>query len=1042
MSKIGIAVVIAESTLSFLHLPSLDPLPARLLPVIRGVSTVVLDDEEVRRGGTDEEGFVSLCVIKRKQALLAKVGMGRWIAIKEVPIPTGTVMARRCADILCVASTTHYSLVNLSKSQAVPLGLPISHSTESPSASTRPSMLSIIPDTSHRGPVEFLVTSHSEEQSLGVFIEASGEPSPKLVEWDSHPRALFIQYPNLISLLRNDTLQIHSLITMQRLQTIHLPASLEPRLLSSGASSLGINSSNEQSFHQHLHSLIDIGGLGRLASSTRDRSEAFAFARRHPFWKTLIRDYSKRLAVVLMTCKNAVQSLVEPIPLSRAVGLIARGKWTPLESMVDQAWREEEARRAASPNASPSHESMTISTIYSLLALRQLENLDFHSATNSMIRATLDVRVVLRLFPEIFDISQSSLYVPAAAPLHGLLSQWHSIDQMIEENLAWLYGRNILAGKPAELEWLYRQLLIRAYDMIETLLEVTSSQRSATEEPQVAQSVDTALALLYARRTAKQKLSTLLSRPDSAVEAFKIESAALKVGVPAALAELYLRRDEKSKTLSLWTQLLDGNINDDNFSRSFGDAIRLLDSCGPDVKYHFAFWAVRHNPSVGVRLLASVHDRGQPAVNYSGNEVGPVSHAFLEPRKLIEDLRAQGALSAADELLEHLAVVQEQKSSSLNEEWLEVLLSRLDTSLACEQMRDFYSQATEEYQTGGYAESFLGHLALLMASAPEPLAVLDRLKLIIFLQGFREIDIASLLTRLDGHDLLAYEHAILLGKLKRHGEALKLLGIYLRDASSAEAYCCQGGVVLSPWVAEQIIDSASAKELEPYAKFLSRNLKSAHKVRPAVKDALLRELLQAYMSNSGSSGHRRRLDVGNSGPMTVASDDTMSMAATAHLLNTQAVHMSVLDVLPLVPAEWPLSTLRTFLGRNLRRESHRRHEGSIKRAMALSHSLAKAEESWSTLRAMGGVIQDCEDSEGEEGDHNENYDATNLRNPGALAAPESALDAEKSSDASNEKFAGGILQVEHPGRVTSAKQEQDRAPFALHKDDSLPMSPP
>lgn len=56
--------------------------------------------------------------------------------------------------------------------------------------------------------------------------------------------------------------------------------------------------------------------------------------------------------------------------------------------------------------------------------------------------------------------------------------------------------------------------------------------------------------------------------------------------------------------------------------------------------------------------------------------------------------------------------------------------------------------------------------------------------------------------------------------------------------------------------------------------------------------------------------------------------------------------------------DWPLSTLSTFLKRNLRRQSHRRHEGSIKRAVALSQSLEVTEQAWRAMRAMGGVIQE------------------------------------------------------------------------------------
>ena len=115
--------------------------------------------------------------------------------------------------------------------------------------------------------------------------------------------------------------------------------------------------------------------------------------------------------------------------------------------------------------------------------------------------------------------------------------------------------------------------------------------------------------------------------------------------------------------------------------------------------------------------------------------------------------------------------------------------------------------------------------------------------------------------------------------------------------------------------------------------------------------------------------------------------------ATAHLLNTQALHLDAVDILQLVPDEWPLSTLETFLSQSLRRQMHRRAEVEINKAVSLCRSLDVAEDVWARLRcvsfslayptlryvtgcstdcffllythrAMGGVIQDAEDESG------------------------------------------------------------------------------
>jgi hypothetical protein len=93
LHRIGVAAVLAESVLTFLHLPNLDALPPNTLPVVKGVSTVVLDDAEVEQDGTDGQGYVSLCVVKRRQVVLAKIGMGRWLTVKVSAAGARTINA-------------------------------------------------------------------------------------------------------------------------------------------------------------------------------------------------------------------------------------------------------------------------------------------------------------------------------------------------------------------------------------------------------------------------------------------------------------------------------------------------------------------------------------------------------------------------------------------------------------------------------------------------------------------------------------------------------------------------------------------------------------------------------------------------------------------------------------------------------------------------------------------------------------------------------------------------------------------------------------
>lgn len=973
LSRIGIAAVLVESTLSFLHLPSLDPVPSRILPSIKGVSTVVLDDAEAQHGGTDAEGFVSLCILKRRQAILTKVGLGRWIPIKEVSLPQGCVMARRFGDCLCTASATEYSLINLTTSQITPLNLPISHSSEAPSASTRPSMLSLPQQRPSGDPVEFLITSHSEQQTLGVFVQADGEPSPKLIEWTSHPRALFIEWPNLISLLRDDTVRVHDLRSMQEIQTIHLPEMLEPRTLSSGVSRLDINSGRIFNFDQYQQSIE-----GNLTASIEEKWILYSSARKHSFWRSMILDASSRSATTLMICKNAIQGLVEPVPLASAPELIAKGRWSALEALLAEAWTEEEARKVASPDQPLSYQGKVIASIYGLLALRQIDTVDFYSATTSFSRSSLDVRLLMRMFPNLCIEHVWKARLSVIAPLKELAKSWSPVTDLIRENLTWLYAPHSRHESSTELQLLEKRLLTRAYEMLEAVLEGCRANFKDRTEAELRRAVDTALAKLYAHKGDRMRFVALLRSTNNAVDGQSIEEEARQAQAMGTLAELHYSRKNWEETLAIWTDILDGRLDDSDFNRNIGDIVQLVQNCSAETQQRYAFWVVKHDAQAGVKLLAAVQSLA--STQHPDRDGTTSAAAFAPPsdgqaHQIIAELERAGAQEAVDSFVEQLVLGQKRQDAELHERLIDILLSRVLDALKSEQAKNFYSQVTRDYQQGAYAESFLGHLALQSTSAPSVAAVPDRLKLILLLQGSKVYNIDRVLKRAANDSLLAYERAVLLGKLEHHHLALEVLAVELHDANSAEAYCCQGGIVVSPWVAKQIIGAASLDELEAYARLLARGVRSSRKLQPDLRDSLLRELLSVYMK--GTQGRKETiasatssLHPGSEKEETPSAplDDEFNIAATAHLLNTQALHLSALDILPLVPEEWPLSTLSTFLGRNLRRESHRRHEGSIKRALALSHSLEQAERAWSTMRAAGGFIQDGEedgDSDGQ-----------------------------------------------------------------------------
>ncbi|TFY79766.1 hypothetical protein EWM64_g4246 [Hericium alpestre] len=92
-------------------------------------------------------------------------------------------------------------------------------------------------------------------------------------------------------------------------------------------------------------------------------------------------------------------------------------------------------------------------------------------------------------------------------------------------------------------------------------------------------------------------------------------------------------------------------------------------------------------------------------------------------------------------------------------------------------------------------------------------------------------------------------------------------------------------------------------------------------------------------------------------------------APPSNLLDSQAANFDVVEVLELVPPDWPLPTLSAFLARSLRRALHAKHEGLIVKGISMGQNLAISDDVHTLLREYGAVLEEAlPDSEGSEVD--------------------------------------------------------------------------
>jgi len=214
-----------------------------------------------------------------------------------------------------------------------------------------------------------------------------------------------------------------------------------------------------------------------------------------------------------------------------------------------------------------------------------------------------------------------------------------------------------------------------------------------------------------------------------------------------------------------------------------------------------------------------------------------------------------------------------------------------------------------------------------------------RLKFALFLQGSSAYDATHLRERLLQHSqILNIELAIVDGKLNLHKEALSILVNDLQDATTAEAYCSLGGHVIPLRIATMIgeeLGLAVWASLIVGKGILQRSGLASSSEEEKKKHMLTMMLVEVYISSGkGKAEH------------------------AARILNAQAINLEVGEVLSMVPPEWSLNLIASFLSQSFRRTLHDRYESQILKQLSTGQNLQTSEFAFETFAAAGAVIEE------------------------------------------------------------------------------------
>lgn len=172
------------------------------LPSIKGVVSIALNDDELDLGIGDGEGMTDMTVVimKRKGLLVCRLGaslktvkvsyllLSSKLTTQEMPLPGPSKTHGLFSTYLCAALPTesglNYCLVDLSDASLTEL-LPVSQVPQEPGGYRPNPNVVVIP-----GENQFLVTSYTGAGTMGVFLNAQGDPERGTMEWTDHPLSI------------------------------------------------------------------------------------------------------------------------------------------------------------------------------------------------------------------------------------------------------------------------------------------------------------------------------------------------------------------------------------------------------------------------------------------------------------------------------------------------------------------------------------------------------------------------------------------------------------------------------------------------------------------------------------------------------------------------------------------------------------------------------------------------------------------------------------------------------------------------------------
>ncbi|KAI0287482.1 hypothetical protein BC826DRAFT_1044091, partial [Russula brevipes] len=167
-----------------------------------------------------------LCVVKCTSIVLYSLREYYRTSPLDIPLRGGAFAARRIGLCLCIADREQYSPVYLGDATTTPI-LPISQAPQEPGATAS------IDDSGRRR--RKLSMSHSFLDGRGYDGRIYQCQRGPTLQWPNHPLSIGLEYPYVMALLPDQTIQVHNVESQEIAQEVPAPPLPSPNETSLGA---------------------------------------------------------------------------------------------------------------------------------------------------------------------------------------------------------------------------------------------------------------------------------------------------------------------------------------------------------------------------------------------------------------------------------------------------------------------------------------------------------------------------------------------------------------------------------------------------------------------------------------------------------------------------------------------------------------------------------------------------------------------------------------------------------------------------------------